>query len=104
MGDVIECDGSFAAKEIEGGVARRGEKERLGMSDGARSARSQQPGIGVLDDVVLIGQGRETPVQVRAQRRFIRLHFLGEPSGVVDGWGVMRGGQAHRGGGKATTE
>src|SRR5436190_15573344 len=98
MGYVVHRDGAFAAEKIQRSVARRREQKRLGVTDRAGGVGTQEPGVSILHDVVLILQRRKPSVQIRAQRGFIRLHFLRKPLRMRDGGRNLIGkGQTHGG-------
>ena len=89
----VDGDNFSAAKDIERGVARRGEKVGLRGAQGRLLAGLQQAGVGFLNQIVDIEMGGKPGTQVRSQLGFMGLHFLGKPT---RGLGIGRGHDAVR--------
>ena len=77
------------AEEIDGGVAGGGEKKGFGMSEAIGVGEAEEPDVGLLHEVVMIGQGGETPRKIGAESGLVGLHVLGKPAGLF--------GRGHRG-------
>lgn len=76
-----------APEKVTRRVARRREKQPPGRTHLPRRPYAQQAGVGFLHQIVDIPPSRDA-MQVTAQRRFMRLHFLGEPTGRI---GILGG-------------
>lgn len=83
----IDGDNLPVAEEIERGVAGRGEEKGFRGAQRAVLAGLQEAGIGFLDQIVDVGMLGKLPVQVGAQRAFVRLDLGGKPAG---GLGILR--------------
>ena len=70
------------AKEIDGGVAGGGEKKGFGMGEAVGVGEAQEPDVGFLHEVVVIGQGGETLRKIGAEGGLVGLHVLGKPAGL----------------------
>ena len=81
-----------AAEEIDGGVARGREEKGFRVGEPAGVVDAQDAHIGLLHEVIVVGQAGEPSREERAQRRLVRLHAFGKPNGLISGWhGVSRG-------------
>ena len=68
---------------VEREVARRLKKQRPRTDHRAPGVRPQHAGEGLLHNVVEIGQRGKPRPQPSAQQCLMRVHFSGEPGGVI---------------------
>ena len=93
--NLIESDYLAAAENIKGGVAGSGKKKRLRITEAPRLAGTDEAGVGLLHEVIDVGQRGKNAAKVAAERGLVGLDFLGEPAGLIGGAG---GGGDSRGG------
>lgn len=72
-------------EEIDGGVARRGEKKCLGVGEPRGVFDAEEPRVSFLHEIVVVGQGGKSFGKIRAQGWFVRLHVQGKPAGSFSG-------------------
>ncbi len=71
--------------EVEGGVAGGDEKIGADLLKPPRDLGAQQSSVGLLDQVIHVGQSLETPAQISSQSRFVRLHLRAKPLRMISG-------------------
>ncbi|MCX6933003.1 MAG: hypothetical protein NTZ29_10000 [Verrucomicrobia bacterium] len=80
------------AEEIDGGVAGGGEKKGPGVGHAPAGVGAEGTNIGLLHEIVVVGQSWEAFREISAQGRFMGLNLLGKPLGLISrGHGESRG-------------
>ena len=75
------------AQPVEGEIAGRDKEEGPGIGHGTGGVRTEEAGVGLLHDIVDVGQTRKAHTEPRFQTLFVRQHFVDKPAGL---FGILR--------------
>ena len=86
-----------AAEEIDGCVPSGGEEKGLGVGEPGGVVDTEEAGVSLLHQIVVVGQGGKLTQKIGAKGGLVRVHVLGKPTGLTSG--RHRGGPPGAGGG-----